>query len=269
MTKKMVLLGVALLGLFVVLAGCTAGDLAGVGQGAMTAERGSLSNLTPRSNDIHGQGIAGTVSVPGTVSASISYGDIDWYHVYGLSTGDKLAVQLAATCNCDVAIDEYYNNQWQFVAQNIQVYTGPKAIVADVYSPNDTWIWVRAWQSNGDYTLTVGTQQTVYNYFTVNLRQIIPQFEYQKLGTFTLYQVMDITANVVGAVCSVPVLIETGDPEAAENSCDIVSKVSDALAFNPSWFPDGQFNLYCWTVSYYYVNNVPISCFFFPAEWVP
>lgn len=264
MTKRVVLLGLIAAALSALLMGC-AGDLVGVGQATTTIERVILGNSTPPGNQIRAQGVSGTVSVPGTVSGSISSGDVDWYHVYGLSSGDKLAVQLAATCNCDVAIDEYINNQWQFVAQDTQRYTGPKAIVADVVSPNDTWIWVRAWQSSGDYTLTVGTQTTVRNYFSVNLLQVIPQYGYEKVGTFTLYQTMDFAGYFISAACAIPAFTETGG---VDESCDFVSKINDALSFNPSWFPDEQFDVYCATASNYYVKNIPIACFFFPAGWI-
>jgi hypothetical protein len=145
--KKMALLGVAVLGLFVILTGC-ASSLVGVDGGVKTTD-GALQ----------GQGLYGVIlrvgnSVTGTLygNNTETWSGQDWYHVQGLVYGDKLSAQFISNGDLDFCI--WINRKYS--ACDLKTYTSPKSLSAFVSDPDDVWIWVGAWrQSSGSYKLTV------------------------------------------------------------------------------------------------------------------
>lgn len=160
MTKRTVLLSVAALGLLVVLAGC-AGNFLSPNQTALTAVRGTPPHLT-KIAQLHGQsrGIIGPVASPGVENGYLNgsgvngYGDWDFYQVQGVTLGQTLVVQLCASGNFDVGIWE--NGYWPGSGWNSQPYTGPKTVYATMNAPDNSYIFVGAWNSDGDYQITVG-----------------------------------------------------------------------------------------------------------------
>lgn len=158
MKRKRLLLGICtLLIVGLGLTGCTS-NLAGLEQTGQTAVRGAPQNLAPVSQELQAQGIMRSIGVPGSSSGSLygifgggGYGDWDWYNVQNVSAGDTLTVTLQATGNFDIGIFDNAGGGW--LAFDDAVYTRPKAIQTTVINTNDTWIWVGAWESNGEYII--------------------------------------------------------------------------------------------------------------------
>ena len=150
--EKMALLGVAALGLFVMLTGC-ASSLVGLDSGAKT------SNEMTAPGALQGQGLYGVVinagnSVTGSLygNNSMTWGDQDWYHVGGIVYGNTLSVQFTSNENLDVCIWVSH----KYSSCDLKPYIGPKSLSTFVTDPNDVWIWVGVWrQSSGSYKLVL------------------------------------------------------------------------------------------------------------------
>lgn len=156
--NKMALLGVAVLGLFVILTGC-ASSLVGLDGGGKSTGSMTPPNMAISGGALEGQGVYGVVLSIGTSVTGTLYGNNtetwsgqDWYHVQGLVYGDKLSAQFISNGDLDFCI--WINRK--YAACDLKTYTAPKSLSAFVSDPDDVWIWVGAWrESSGAYKLTV------------------------------------------------------------------------------------------------------------------
>jgi len=258
----------------VLLTGCASGFLSPEAITSVVNNRG-VPQLTPSGgSDVVKAQANRSVRVGSTISGTLrgshvssGFGDMDWIKVEGLNQGDQLATQLTATGNFDIGIIQYINGSWQWSAFNDDVYRGPKAITATVRNAANTWIFVGAWASDGNYTVTVGTQKTVREYFSITHSQAtnaVINFGYQYMGTFTLYELWNLVSPVITLGC----VFEVADPTTVIKASCMVIKAG----FDPNsslYVPDGSYDWFCATVSYYRVEGIPVSCMFFPTGWIP
>lgn len=171
MTKKTVLLGVALLGLFVVLAGCTPG-MVNFGASAniplvKSVKTSQLHLLGPQraaTTSVSGQNVTTDQSVPfggilmftGSIcGGSGDWGDQTWVHITGIQAGTPFVAVLDGwNPNSDFDLGFWKDGDWTSNPPGWS--SGPTAHekISDVSGSNN-WIWVGAYAGCGGYNLEV------------------------------------------------------------------------------------------------------------------